>query len=270
MNEEVEKLRRKLQDLEDQHTTGFVNDAQYAEFRALLERRLVEAVMTSPMPLDALPPAPPPAPAVAAASLRPGNARPRRRLWLGGSLLLAGSVAGVAAWWGLRRAPAPVRGPAPAAPGAGSLSATAPQAATGPAGQNAAASAAPEAASASTAAAQTGAPVIEGTVSLSPLLAEKAAPNDTVFVFVRAPSGPPMPLAVTRARVRDLPLRFRFDDSAGLWTSAKLSSFTSVVIAARISKGGEGTPQPGDLQGQSAAVAVGSTDVQVLIDHQMP
>jgi hypothetical protein len=55
MNEEVQSLRKRLQDLHEQHITGFVNDSQYAESRALLERKLVDAVMRSPDPDEAWP-----------------------------------------------------------------------------------------------------------------------------------------------------------------------------------------------------------------------
>src|SRR3989344_2188028 len=46
---------------------------------------------------------------------------------------------------------------------------------------------------------------IKVTVSLSPAVAKQAAPNDVVYVFARAVSGPRMPLAIVRAQVKDLP-----------------------------------------------------------------
>ena len=114
----------------------------------------------------------------------------------------------------------------------------------------------------------TGAPsgTLSGTVMLAPQLKGKASPDDTVFVFARAADGPPMPLAVARARVRDLPLRFTLDDSMAMTPAMKLSSFPKVVVGARISKSGSATPQPGDLQGASGTVANNASEVQVLID----
>jgi cytochrome c-type biogenesis protein CcmH len=107
---------------------------------------------------------------------------------------------------------------------------------------------------------------VRGTVSLSPKLKEKAAPDDVVFVFARAVNGPPMPLAVARIRVRDLPYRFQLDDSMAMTPAMKLSAFPQVVVAARVSKSGTATAQPGDLQGASAPVTNDASAVTVVID----
>ena len=107
---------------------------------------------------------------------------------------------------------------------------------------------------------------VQGTVTLSERLKDKAAPEDTVFVFARAAEGPPMPLAVARARVRDLPYRFRLDDTMAMTPAMKLSSFAKVIVTARISKSGSATAQPGDLQGASAPVANDADAVAVVID----
>jgi cytochrome c-type biogenesis protein CcmH len=111
---------------------------------------------------------------------------------------------------------------------------------------------------------------LQGTVSLSPQLAGRAAADDTVFVFARAADGPPMPLAVARTRVRDLPYRFRLDDSMAMTPAMKLSSFPRVVVGARVSKSGNAAPQPGDLQGASAPVANDAGSVNVVIDRVVP
>jgi cytochrome c-type biogenesis protein CcmH len=107
---------------------------------------------------------------------------------------------------------------------------------------------------------------LAGTVSLSSKLKGRAAPDDTVFIFARAVEGPRVPLAVMTLKVRDLPASFSLDDSMAMAPSAKLSGFPQVVVGARISKSGTATPQPGDMQGASAAVANNAAGVKVVID----
>src|SRR6267378_3979007 len=107
---------------------------------------------------------------------------------------------------------------------------------------------------------------LKGTISLSSKLKQKASPDDAVFIFARAAEGPPMPLAVLRRQVRDLPVAFSLDDSMAMAPGLKLSGFPRVVVGARISKSGSATPQPGDLQGTSAPVANDATGVAVVID----
>ena len=107
---------------------------------------------------------------------------------------------------------------------------------------------------------------LRGEVKLAPALAAKAAPTDTVFIFARAAQGPPMPLAVLRKQVRDLPTAFALDDSMGMAAGASLSSSSQVIVGARISKSGSPAAQPGDLQGLSAPVANDASGVTIIID----
>ncbi len=110
---------------------------------------------------------------------------------------------------------------------------------------------------------------VQGVVKLSPKLASRVSPTDTVFIFARAAEGPPMPLAVVRKRVRDLPASFSLDDSMAMAAGLKLSGFPRVVVGARISKSGNATPQPGDLQGLSGVVSNAAQGVSVLIDTEV-
>jgi len=107
---------------------------------------------------------------------------------------------------------------------------------------------------------------VSGTVTLAPALAARAAPDDTLFVFARAAEGAQRtPLAMLRKQVRDLPLTFTLDDSLAMSPAARLSGQRQVVVAARISRQGQAAPAPGDLQGQSAVVALGARGVKVEI-----
>jgi cytochrome c-type biogenesis protein CcmH len=111
---------------------------------------------------------------------------------------------------------------------------------------------------------------LKGTVRLSPELKGKAAPGDVVFIFARAAQGPPMPLAVKRARVRDLPIEFALDDSMAMAPGMNLSAHGRVIVGARVSKSGDPAPKPGDLQGASAPVANDAQGVSIVIDTVVP
>jgi cytochrome c-type biogenesis protein CcmH len=110
---------------------------------------------------------------------------------------------------------------------------------------------------------------VSGTVRLAPALTARVAPADTVFVFARAADGPRMPLAVIRKQVRELPAAFTLDDTMAMAAGMKLSDHARVVVGARISKSGSATPQPGDLEGLSAPVKVGTTGVTVVIGTEI-
>jgi cytochrome c-type biogenesis protein CcmH len=107
---------------------------------------------------------------------------------------------------------------------------------------------------------------VTGTVTLAPPLLAQAAPDDTVFVFARAVGGGRMPLAVQRARVSDLPLQFKLDDSMAMTPAATISGAAQVIVGARISKSGNAIPQAGDLAGEASPVAPGASGIAIRID----
>jgi cytochrome c-type biogenesis protein CcmH len=109
-------------------------------------------------------------------------------------------------------------------------------------------------------------PGVRGTVRLAPELAKQVKPDDLVFVFARAAEGPPMPLAVMRAKAGELPLAFNLNDSMAMAQGLTVSAHPRVVVTARVSKSGSAKPAPGDLQGASPPVANDASGVRVLID----
>ena len=109
-------------------------------------------------------------------------------------------------------------------------------------------------------------PGVRGTVTLAAELKKQVKPDDMVFVFARAADGPPMPLAVMRARAADLPLAFALNDSMAMAQGLSVSSFPRIVVTARVAKSGNAKGAPGDLQGASAPVANDASGVKVLID----
>lgn len=113
-----------------------------------------------------------------------------------------------------------------------------------------------------------GAATITGTVDLYPALKGQVGPDDTVFVFARAPEGGPrFPLAVFRKQVKDLPLQFTLDDSLAMMPQGKISGFKQVQVGARISKSGNAIPAAGDLEGSAGTVELGSA-VKIVINKK--
>ncbi len=73
-------------------------------------------------------------------------------------------------------------------------------------------------------------------------------PADTaLFVYAKAVSGPPMPLAVVKHQLSDLPLTVTLSDAQAMIPNMKISAFDKVIVGARISKTGNPIAQAGDL-----------------------
>ena len=111
---------------------------------------------------------------------------------------------------------------------------------------------------------------IHGTISLAPALTNNIDPATTVFIFARATQGAPMPLAIVRTTVKELPYTYQLDDSTTLMSDLKLSQASEVVVVARISKGGDAKAKAGDLQGISAAVKPNGVTVDIEINQVLP
>ncbi len=111
-------------------------------------------------------------------------------------------------------------------------------------------------------------PALTIEVSLADELQARVDPNDTLFVFARAVSGPRMPLAIQRLPAASLPTRVRLDASMGMVPNMNLATFPEVVVGARISKSGSAVPQPGDLEALSDPVSNRRPEpVRLLIDR---
>jgi len=111
---------------------------------------------------------------------------------------------------------------------------------------------------------------VSGTVTLSPALAAKVKPDDSVFVFARPADGSRMPVAVVRARVSELPLQFTLDDSRAMAPTSKISALSEVIVNARVSRSGNAIPASGDLEGATEKVKVGTQGMSVVIDRAIP
>ncbi len=111
-------------------------------------------------------------------------------------------------------------------------------------------------------------------VSLAASMQDQVDPGDSVFVFATASAGPPMPLAVVRLTVDQLPTTVQLDESQAMIPNMTLSAFPSITIGARVSKSGNAIAQPGDWFGEQLNVE-GHTErsadaINIVIDQQVP
>lgn len=106
-------------------------------------------------------------------------------------------------------------------------------------------------------------------VSLVNSLQLAVKPDDTVFIYAQALSGPKMPLAIIRKQVSELPLSVNLTDANSMLPNMKLSNFKQVRLLARISNSGNAMPQPGDLIGivEQASLADKKTHEIVINDR---
>jgi len=98
-------------------------------------------------------------------------------------------------------------------------------------------------------------------------------PSDTpVFVYAKAFNGPPMPLAVVKHSLADLPITLTLTDSQAMMPNMNISAFEEVIVGARISKSGNPVGQPGDLFFETGSVRKESltAPVQVMISEIIP
>lgn len=106
-------------------------------------------------------------------------------------------------------------------------------------------------------------------VALADALKDKVKPDDTVFIFARAISGPPMPLAAKRVTVAQLPLEVELSDADAMMPQMKLSDFPEVQLVARVSRAGQ--PTRGEWVGQSSPLPTRTQGTQQLtIDSPDP
>lgn len=114
-------------------------------------------------------------------------------------------------------------------------------------------------------------PLLTVHVDLSAALRTQLKPGDVLFVYARAPAGPPMPLAVKRVPATGFPLTITLADSDGPMPTLRLSQARTVSVLARVSHTGEAEPQAGDFIATGVTASVGGKDpVALVIDHVHP
>jgi len=106
----------------------------------------------------------------------------------------------------------------------------------------------------------TAGPTLSLSVGIDEGLSERLKGNETVYIIVRRATGGP-PLAVRRLRADQLPAELSITDSDAMMAGSSLSSADAVVVVARVSFSGDARPAPGDLEGQSDILRVGSENI---------
>jgi hypothetical protein len=77
-----------------------------------------------------------------------------------------------------------------------------------------------------------------------------------VFVIVRPSDGTPMPLAVKRLALSELPADVSLSDSDAMMPGRSISGAGSVEVVARASVSGSAKPEPGDFEARSGVLHV--------------
>lgn len=107
-------------------------------------------------------------------------------------------------------------------------------------------------------------------VSLKDSLRARVSLGDTVFIYAKALTGPPMPLAIVRKQVSDLPLSATLNDAMAMMPAMKLSNFKQVKVMARVSKSGAAMQQKGDFIGEVVLQELtGNTSVVIVINEEI-
>ncbi|HVJ39037.1 MAG TPA: tetratricopeptide repeat protein [Stenotrophomonas sp.] len=103
-------------------------------------------------------------------------------------------------------------------------------------------------------------------VTLDPAVRARLPAEATVFVIARIPGGPPMPVAVEKHRLPELPLQVQLDDADSPMPTARLSALQEVEVLARISRSGNAMRQEGDIESAPVRVTLpADAAVKVLI-----
>lgn len=91
-------------------------------------------------------------------------------------------------------------------------------------------------------------------VDISAELKARAGADTAVFIYAKAMQGPPMPLAVRKLQLSDLPVSLTLSDDDAMMPTMKLSSFDQVIVGARVSSSGNPVAQSGDFYTEREAV----------------
>ena len=109
------------------------------------------------------------------------------------------------------------------------------------------------------------------TVNVASELISKLPQEGTLFVFAKAASGSPMPLAAVKLTSYSFPVTVELNDSTAMVEGMNLSSAEDIIISARISLDDSVMPSSGELEGHSGSLKRESvSEYQLKIDTLIP
>lgn len=100
-------------------------------------------------------------------------------------------------------------------------------------------------------------PIIRGRLTIADAAKGRLDPDDSIFIFAKSTDGSPLPVAVLRKVVSDLPLEFELTDKLAMSADAKLSNTAAVTITARVSRSGNAMQAEPGLEAVSEPINVG-------------
>ncbi|MEM5479595.1 c-type cytochrome biogenesis protein CcmI [Pseudoalteromonas fuliginea] len=109
------------------------------------------------------------------------------------------------------------------------------------------------------------------TVDIAKELIDKQPKNGILFIFAKAATGSPMPLAAVKLAKYSFPITVELSDSSAMVAGLNLSSAENIIISARISIDDSVMPSSGELEGHSQSLKRESvSDYQLQIDTLIP
>jgi len=109
------------------------------------------------------------------------------------------------------------------------------------------------------------------TVDIAKELIDKQPKDGILFIFAKAASGSPVPLAAVKLAKYSFPITVELSDSSAMVAGLNLSTAENIVISARISIDDSVMPSSGELEGHSGSLKRESvSDYQLQIDTLIP
>lgn len=94
----------------------------------------------------------------------------------------------------------------------------------------------------------------------------KTNPDQTLFVYARAWQGSPMPLAIARIKVSDLPTTIQLDETMAMSPASSLANAGEIEVVARISPSGSAKAEVGDWLAKQGPISMKAVPNQVVLE----